>query len=85
MKQPNFMTCSGEAGWWPAEINFPRPVASINSSESRRAPSPPEKGSRSILLDQNRSLRIQILAFRWENGRTIPMRGTRRHKEGEGH
>lgn len=22
MKQPNFMTCSGEAGWWPAEINF---------------------------------------------------------------
>lgn len=43
MKQPNFMTCSGEAGWWPEKINSLRPVASFNWSESERAPSPAEK------------------------------------------
>lgn len=70
--QPNFMTCLGEAGWWPAEINSPCPVASFNWSESKRPPSPTEKGCQSTLLDQNRSLGKQIFAFLWENRWTIP-------------
>lgn len=76
MKQPNSMTCSGKAGWWPEEINSPHPMASFSCSESKRAPSPAEKRSRSTLLDQNRSLGKQILAFLWENRRTIPKRRT---------
>lgn len=54
MKQPNFMTCSGKAGWRPEEINSPRSVASFGPSESKKGSA--ESGTRSTLFYQNGSL-----------------------------